>query len=137
VDIRMIPAFNDDGYLPPGVHQATMEEIAARFGQESEVRRVQMQSLGWLVDLARRAGALRLIVNGSFVTDWPEPNDVDCVLLIGPGFPRDAAAEKELVDGLPFVELKIVGAEDFALFVQRVFASDRQAVPKGMIEVVL
>ena len=133
----MIPVFNDDGYLPAGVHRATLDEVAARFGQETELRRVQMQSLGWLIDLARRAGALRLIVNGSFVTDWPEPNDVDCVLLIGAAFPRDAEAEKELLDGLPFVELKIVGPEDFALFVEHIFASDRLAVPKGMIEVVL
>jgi len=133
----MIPEFNDDGYLPPGVHQATLEEIAARFGQETELRKVQMESLGWLVDLARRAGALRFIVNGSFVTDRPEPNDVDCVLLIGPGFPNDRDAEKELLDGLPFIELKMVGAEDFVLFVERTFASDRQAIPKGMIEVLL
>ena len=133
----MIPAFNDDGYLPPGVYQATLDEVAARFGQEIELRRVQMESLGWLVDLARRAGVLRLIVNGSFTTDRAEPNDVDCVLLIGPGFPRDAEAEKDLLDGLPFIELKIVGAEDFALLVEQIFASDRQAIPKGMIEVLL
>jgi hypothetical protein len=133
----MIPHFNDDGYLPPGVHQATLEEVAARFGLETELRRVQLESLRWLVALARRAGALRLIVNGSFTTDWPEPNDVDCVLLIRPGFPHDADAEKELLDGLPFIELKMVGAEDFALLVEHIFASDRKAIPKGMIEVVL
>ncbi len=80
VVVEMIPAFNDDGYLPAGVHPPTMEEVTARFGQETELRRVQMESLGWLVDAARRAGAWRLIVNGSFTTDWPEPNDVDCVL---------------------------------------------------------
>ena len=39
---RMIPDFNDHGYLPPGIHPATLEEIAARFGEESELRRVQM-----------------------------------------------------------------------------------------------
>jgi hypothetical protein len=133
----MIPAINDDGYLPPGVHQATLAEVAERFGQETELRPVQMESLNWLVDVARRAGALRLIVNGSFVTDRPEPNDVDCVLLIGPGFPHDPTAEKELLDGLRFIELKLVGAEDFALLVEHIFASDRQAVPKGMIEVAL
>ena len=49
----MIPEFNDDGYLPPGLHRATLEEIAARFGRETELRRVQMESLGWLVDLAQ------------------------------------------------------------------------------------
>ena len=133
----MIPPFNDDGYLPAGVHRATLDEVTARFGRETELRRVQMESLGWLVDLARRAGASRLIVNGSFATDRPEPNDVDCVLLIGAGFPRDAGAEKELLEGLPFIELKLVGEEDLTLLVEHIFASDRQAVPKGMIEVVL
>ncbi len=75
----MIPAFNDKGYLPPGLHQATVKEIHARFGRDSGLRRVQMESLRWLVELARRAGARRIVVNGSFVTDKLEPNDVDCV----------------------------------------------------------
>jgi hypothetical protein len=133
----MIPPFNDDGYLPPGVHAATLEEIAARFGQESELRRVQMQSLHWLVDLARRAGVQRLVVNGSFVTDKLEPNDVDCVLLIGPGFPSDPSAEAELVGGLPFINLELVDQEAFRQFTERTFATDRDLVPKGMVEISL
>ncbi|MBW3599598.1 MAG: hypothetical protein KY475_20290 [Planctomycetes bacterium] len=28
-----IPALDDEGYLPPGVHVATMEELEALFGQ--------------------------------------------------------------------------------------------------------
>ena len=52
-----------------------------------------MESIRWLADLAKRAGVERLIINGSFVTDVPEPNDVDCVLLIGPGFPCQTAIE--------------------------------------------
>ncbi len=133
----MIPPFNDDGYLPPGIHPATLEEIAARFGAESEVRQVQMQSLRWLVDLARRAGAERLVVNGSFVTDKLEPNDVDCVLLIGEGFPADAAAEAELLAGLPFVTLELVRAKPFQQLTERTFATDRNLIPKGMVEVYL
>jgi hypothetical protein len=78
----MIPPFDDQGYLPPGIHGATLDEIEERFGQESELRRAQMESVRWLVDLARRAGILRIIVNGSFVADVYEPNDVDCALLI-------------------------------------------------------
>jgi hypothetical protein len=77
----MIPPFNEHGYLPTGVHQATLDEVDVRFGKESEVRRVQMESLRWLADLARRVGVERLVINGSFVTDLLEPNDVDCVLL--------------------------------------------------------
>ena len=118
-------------------HPATTEEIRKRFGQESELRRVQMESLLWLVELSRRAGVQRIVVNGSFVTDKLEPNDVDCVLLIGPGFPHDAVAETELLTGLPFVNMELVDHEAFEQFTQQTFATDRDLVPKGMIEVVL
>ncbi|SRR6266851_7053707 len=131
----MIPPCNDEGYLPPGIYYATLEEIAARFGQESELRQAQMESLRWLVDLAWRAGVQRIVVNGSFVTDKFEPNDVDCVLLIGPDFPHDAAAEVELLGGLPFVNMEMVDLEAFLQFTERTFATDRNLVPKGMVEV--
>jgi hypothetical protein len=131
----MIPDYNDDGYLPVGIHPATLEEIAARFGQESELRQAQMESLRWLVDLARRAGVRRIVVNGSFVTDKLEPNDVDCVLLIGPDFPSDAAVEEELLAGLPFINMELVDSAAFQQFTERTFASDRNLVLKGMVEV--
>ena len=65
------------------------------------------------------------------------PIDVDCVLLVGREFPREAAAEVELRDGLPFVDLHVVGAEDFDLFVNAIFGTDRFTVPKGVVEVLL
>jgi hypothetical protein len=131
----MIPEFNDDGYLPSGIHLATLEEIAARFGQESELRVVQMESLRWLVELAKRAGVTRIVVNGSFVTDVQEPNDVDCVLLITPGFPADAAAAEKLRDGLPFIHMELLQQADLDVMLKTVFATDRLGTPKGMIEV--
>ena len=132
----MIPPVDEHGYLPPGIHPATLDEVEARFGCESELRRVQMESLRWLADLARRAGVVRLIINGSFVTDVIEPKDVDCVLLIGSGFPQDQAAEAELVAGLPFLELSLVNQADFNVLVDEFFATDRHSVAKGMVEVV-
>ncbi len=133
----MIPPFNNAGYLPPGIHLATVDEVAVRFGQDSELRQVQMESLRWLADLARRAGVSRLVVNGSFVTDRLEPNDVDCVLLIGPGFPRDAAANADLAIGLPFVNMELVNPNAFREFTEKIVATDRDLFPKGMIEVML
>ena len=130
----MIPEFDYRGHLPPGIHPATIEEIEGRFGRQSEVRRAQIESIGWLVDLARRAGVLRIIIDGSFVTDTPEPDDVDCVLLIGPGFPSDRLAEADLDAGLPFIGAEVVGRNAFDDLV-RFFATDRAGVPKGMIEV--
>jgi hypothetical protein len=133
----MIPEFDDNGYLPPGVHRAPLEEVAERFGREPELRQAQTESLQWLLDIARRAGAERLIINGSYVTDKWEPNDVDCVLLAGRDFPKDAAAEAELRDGLPFVQFAIVDQETFDRYVEVIFGTDRRGVPKGVIEVVL
>jgi hypothetical protein len=132
---QKIPELEEHGYLRPGVHAADLQEIATKFGQQSELRRVQMESVRWLVDLAKRAGSARMVLNGSFVTDALEPNDVDCVLLIGPGFPRDASAEAELLAGLPFLEIALVEHGDFDLLVHAVFATDRHATPKGMVEV--
>jgi len=132
----MIPPFNDDGYLPSGIHPATLPELAARFGHGSELRQAQIESVKWLVDLARRAGALRIVVNGSFVTDKFEPNDVDCVLLIGTDFPLDAAAEAELLAGLPFINLELVDETGFKQLTERTFATDRNLVNKGIVEVI-
>jgi len=131
----MIPTLNEDGYLPPGINRSPLDEVAARFGHESELRQAQMASLCWLVDLARRAGVERIVVNGSFVTDKLEPNDVDCFLLIGPSFPRDSAAEMELLAGLPFINLKLVDEPAFEQFTEKTFATDRNLVPTGMVEV--
>jgi hypothetical protein len=132
----MIPPFGENGYLPPGVHPATFDELAARFGAASEVRRAQLESLRWLVDLCRRAGVERIVINGSFVTDLLEPNDVDCVLLVGAGFPNDRAAESELIAGLPFLELSLVDERDFNLLVNAFFATDRWSIGKGMVEII-
>jgi hypothetical protein len=132
----MIPPLDDDGYLPAGIHRATLDEIEARFGRESELRQVQMESIRWLVDLARRAGVGRIIINGSFTTARLEPNDVDCALLIEPGFPLDEGAEAELIEGLPFLDIHLVGQDGWDELVGIVFATDRRRNPKGMIEVI-
>jgi uncharacterized protein DUF6932 len=131
----MIPPYDDNGYLPAGIHLATVEEIATRFGHGSDLRQSQMESVRWFVDLAHRAGALRIVINGSFVTDKYEPNDVDCVLLIGPDFPHDVEAEAELLAGLPFINLELVDEAGFSQLTERTFATDRNLIDKGIVEV--
>lgn len=94
-----------------------------------------MESIRWLVDLARRAGIQRIVLNGSFVTDIIEPNDVDCVLLVRDSDEGEHAAEGELSNGLPFLDISLVGPVDFEDFVGNLFAVDRTGDAKGMIEV--
>lgn len=95
-----------------------------------------MESVRWLIDLARQAGVERIILNGSFVTDIMEPNDVDCVLLLGTQRHQSQTAFSELRKGLPFLDISIVRSRAFEEFVRSVFAVDRAGSPKGMIEVV-
>ena len=133
----MIPPFDDSGFLPLGVHPATLAEIEARFGRESELRRGQMESVRCMVDLAARAGVQRIVLNGSFVTDIMEPNDVDCALLLAADYPREAASSEELIKGLPFLEILRVEQQEFDRLVHRFFATDRHGLGKGMIEISL
>ena len=49
---------------------------------------------------------------------------------------RDAGAEAELLAGLPFINMELVDPVAFQHFTERTFASDRNLVPKGMVEVV-
>jgi hypothetical protein len=79
----VIPPFNQDGDLPPGVHRATLAEVLQRFGSGSVQRRAVADRLIRLYRLAISTGQLaRFVLFGSFVTAKEEPNDVDAVLLL-------------------------------------------------------
>jgi hypothetical protein len=82
----MIPAFRPDGYLPEGLHQTTDAQATFRFGSTTpRRRRLILRLRRWLV-LARNIGARRLLVDGSFVTAKPEPDDIDAVILLPVNF---------------------------------------------------
>jgi hypothetical protein len=77
-----IPPFRPDGYLPVGLYVASAAEVTFRFGAASpRRRRLALRMRRW-VKLARDVGALRLMVDGSFVTSKQTPNDLDAVILI-------------------------------------------------------
>jgi len=75
-----IPPLQDDGHLPPGLYLADMNEIEDCFGKSTPRRQELFERLRTFVELARHCGALRVFVNGSFVTAKPEPGDVDVVI---------------------------------------------------------
>lgn len=130
----MIPPLNHLGFLPPGVHPATLDELIERFGTGTLQRLAMADSLRWLLPLARRAQITKVLINGSFVTDRPEPNDVDCVLLIPAGYNEHDSAVIELLNGLPFLEIKLVPATEYEWFASVLFATTRGRTPKGLVE---
>lgn len=72
----MIPQFDADGLLLPGIHWATWNEVAATFGNTPWRRRL-LDGLGMAIDDLRRAGCRTVYIDGSFVTDKEVPNDFD------------------------------------------------------------
>jgi hypothetical protein len=80
-----IPELNPDGLLPEEIHDSTLGEAQARFGgfQGSDRRPQLWAKLG---DFLRDVQACRLVegvlVDGSFVTGRPDPNDIDLILVV-------------------------------------------------------
>lgn len=72
----MIPDFDEDGNLPVGVHDATVEEISSRFGTNAH-RRKQLSGFLLAIEDLKKAGCLTVFLDGSFVTRKSEPNDYD------------------------------------------------------------
>ena len=83
----MIPTFTREGFLPPGIHQATLDEFKERFVifQRSDRRFRIFAQLEKLLDQTVRTRIVkRILIAGSFVSAKPEPNDFDCVVVLDP-----------------------------------------------------
>jgi len=82
-----IPALDEAGFLPAGVHICTLEEIKLRFGtfQRSDRRPELFRRLEAFLSEARASGiVLSVLIDGSFVTAKAEPNDIDVILVLAP-----------------------------------------------------
>ncbi len=89
-----VPALNADGLLPPGIFDCDLPEVRMRFGsfQGSDHRPRLFTRLEELVFVMRGSGLFEsLLMDGSFVTAKPAPNDIDlvAVLWLGHDFERD------------------------------------------------
>jgi hypothetical protein len=134
----MLPAFDEFGNLPPGIHRATIEDVVQRFGAGSPERDVEGQELLQFIEWARRAGVRRLVVNGSFVTATPAPNDVDLIILPGPDYPRDQPSDIDEEVRWPFLQVLVAADEDdMERWALLDFGTDRKQRPKGVVEVIL
>lgn len=82
-----LPSLNEHGDLPVDIHKATLAEVIERFGQGTQQRRVVTQRLVHIYNLAQSTGYVdEFLVFGSYVSDKPEPGDVDIVLIMNDDF---------------------------------------------------
>ena len=115
------PDFNENGDLPVGIYEATLQEVVEHFGTQNLKRRRVAQRLIRIYELAVRTKHLkRFIVFGSFVTDKPYPNDVDIFLLMNDDF------DPEKISGESAVIFNNLAAQEFegaSVFWLRSFAA--------------
>ena len=137
----MIPKLTRAGVLPRGCHVATLRELRKRFGSQNRTRKRLMSRISAVAARARKAGARRLYMNGSFVTSKSEPGDWDGVLVVPIEF--DAAGG----DGRFFLnrsrlkrefasDLFVVREDDpeiLGYYLSELFATDREGRPKGIV----
>ncbi len=72
----MIPDFDENGNLPPGVHFCDWSEFKEKFGYTPARARMIRGMEAAMADL-KDAGCRNFFINGSFVTNEPNPNDFD------------------------------------------------------------
>jgi hypothetical protein len=81
----VIPPFDENGCLPVGIYDCTVDEAGERFGSfQSSDRRPQLWAGFTMFMREVRACAFMeaVLLDGSFVTAVPEPNDIDLVLVV-------------------------------------------------------
>lgn len=89
-----IPLLDKNGVLPAGVHECTIDEIKVQFGSfQTSDRRPQLWAKlnAFLVEAKASGLVVSVIVNGSFVTAKPDPNDIDLIVEVSAG--HDFAAD--------------------------------------------
>jgi hypothetical protein len=80
-----IPEMNETGFLPEGIHEATLDEVRERFGrfQRTDRRPALFAKLSLFLAEVRASGLVEaVILDGSFVTAKDEPSDIDLILVL-------------------------------------------------------
>ncbi|MDJ0617135.1 MAG: hypothetical protein QNJ63_10380 [Calothrix sp. MO_192.B10] len=141
----MIPEFDENGNLPPGVHFCEWEEFTERFGT-TERRLYLIQGLRMAMEQLKAAGCRTIYINGSFVTIKSNPRDFDAcwdseevdINYLRINAPRllnrfDTQAQKSQYKGELFCSDDPVGDNGLNSF--EFFQHDREQNRKGIIAI--
>jgi hypothetical protein len=126
-----IPAFNEFGYLPPGIYETSWLDFMRRFAINLQRQRLATGLTAALRKLGI-AGCRRVLIGGSFVTAKQHPNDFDGwyesfgldLNILDPLFLEDVESQMEVFGGTLFSPPSYEGF----------FQTDREGRPKGVIE---
>jgi len=139
----MIPDFENNGKLPPGIHHATWDEFIKKFGYNNK-RVWLLKGLRLLLDELNEVRCTAVYVDGSFVTKKEIPGDYDlCWKMDGVLIEDlDSALTNYTQAGKEIIEEKYRGDIRGAEFAVRetgksyleFFQHDRDGRSKGIVE---
>ncbi len=144
-----IPELNEDGVLPVGIYDCTLDEIGERFGRfQTTDRRVHLfKKLCDLMKEEQTAGiATEILINGSFITNKAVPGDIDlvivlpadynCSLIVAP-FIYNAVSKVNLQRRYPF-DVFVV-EKDSRLYQDQIefFCKTREGQRKGILRIAI
>lgn len=138
-----IPKLGTNGELPPGEHLASLDEVEQSFGLSTPWRVGLMRGLRAATANLAAAGVRQIWINGSFVTDKPEPNDIDgCweytpavnLAKLDPVFLLPSRLPMKAKFGVEFFPASVIEAASGVPF-PRFFQINRDGEPKGIIVV--
>lgn len=80
----MLPPLDSRGLLPPGVHGGTFLDIESAFARKNSWRRCLFDQFRRFCreELTSVAADLELVVGGSYISDLPRPDDLDCTIVV-------------------------------------------------------
>ena len=90
----MIPAFDQRGNLPVGIHWATRTDLAQRFGWTPQ-RQKLLGGIRALIRTLQKGGCTSVYIDGSFVTAKQVPGDFDACWSV-------AGVDADLIDPVLF-----------------------------------
>lgn len=78
----MIPELREDGYLPTGIHQASLMDIKKRFVKTGHQKKLWRNFNCWLDEVMLCLTSQKLWISGSFLSRERSANDIDVVVWI-------------------------------------------------------
>jgi hypothetical protein len=118
----MIPPFDPTtGNLPTGTHEATWDEVVARYGY-TDHRRALLAGLETALRQLRAAGCRRVYINGSFVSAIESPGDFDACWQV-----EDVDILHLAVSAPALLELRPPRAEQKTLYLGEFFPAEESA----------
>jgi hypothetical protein len=141
-----LPPFNYHGYLPEGTHDSTLADVGERFAFNPARVKLWSQFLEFL-KWAESTGAFSYVyIDGGFVTNKSNPEDIDVILQTRVRYGPEAFAAMEpfFAVGIDEIYTKYAvhlhfwcegfpgGMSDFRRFFQ--YLRPQDAAPKGLKE---